>query len=305
MADIEFNCPQCKGSVLVDGKNAGLIVFCKKCSAPILVPTQPPEQRPASESNNSEIKSPSIHEHISQASHLYKPIRSSLCPYCQAKIVSNAVLCLKCGRNLRTGSIIADLNKPSNKSSTFPIVSSLVLFIILSSVAIFYFTDYDTSKLIGFIKVHILKSGIDNVSTNDILQNVTLDTETITTTEGVTYNNCKIMLVQPDALIFSHSTGTSRIPFDKLPANLANHYGYDPQKASEHVKIESGRREAETARQLNANASKPKSVKTNVACPVCDGKGYRVSQFNHRHIKCLNCGGDGSITKITSVPPSP
>jgi len=53
----------------------------------------------------------------------------------------------------------------------------------------------------------------------------------ITTLDGITYRRCEDIRVEPDALVFSHTNGSARINYDKLPAALKSKY-FDPAKVA-------------------------------------------------------------------------
>jgi len=75
---------------------------------------------------------------------------------------------------------------------------------------------------------------------------------TITTTKGVTYENCKIKRAEPDGLSIFHSKGIAKIPFSELPLEFAKRYGYDPKKAYEYAREMAKRRAKFTEKQQHA-----------------------------------------------------
>jgi predicted Zn finger-like uncharacterized protein len=104
MADIEFNCPKCQGSLIVDAQGAGRKVKCPQCgevitipspSGPVPVPSSGPPAAPAAP--------PSPTETPAQPGP--SPIRF-LCPDChkpvvvEAANVSRQVFCTYCGNRL-------------------------------------------------------------------------------------------------------------------------------------------------------------------------------------------------------------
>jgi DNA-directed RNA polymerase subunit RPC12/RpoP len=78
MADILFNCGSCEKPLVVDEAGAGLTVNCPVCNADIVIPPQ------------SEL-SPQ------------KPSTVKECPFCKNNIPVAAILCVICGKNLKTG----------------------------------------------------------------------------------------------------------------------------------------------------------------------------------------------------------
>lgn len=66
------------------------------------------------------------------------------------------------------------------------------------------------------------------------------ETNTIITLSGTTYNNCKVIKVEPDGITIKyapHGVGISEIKlaFNDLPADLQQMYGYDPQISTAYV----------------------------------------------------------------------
>lgn len=78
---------------------------------------------------------------------------------------------------------------------------------------------------------------------------------TITTTKGVTYENCKITRAEPDGLSLFHSKGIAKIPFTELPPQFAKRYGYDPKEAYEYSR-EMAKRRAEFAKEQERAAER-------------------------------------------------
>jgi len=73
MSDFKFNCPHCDQCLETEGNLAGLLLQCPNCGREITVPLA------ASESN------------------------TPICPQCAKPLSPDAVLCVQCGYNLRTG----------------------------------------------------------------------------------------------------------------------------------------------------------------------------------------------------------
>ncbi len=67
----------------------------------------------------------------------------------------------------------------------------------------------------------------------------------ITTTDGVTYKQCSITRVEPDALRILHGDGAARIPYEKLPVAIQKQY-------FDSAKVMAYRQQAEAARQSAA-----------------------------------------------------
>ena len=84
MSDIFFNCGACGKDLVVDETGAGSTVNCPVCNADIVIPLQSelPSQQPA--------PSP--------------PSTVKECPFCKNNIPAAAIICVLCGKNLKTGS---------------------------------------------------------------------------------------------------------------------------------------------------------------------------------------------------------
>jgi len=78
------------------------------------------------------------------------------------------------------------------------------------------------------------------------------ETNLTLTVDGVTYSNVVFGTVTPYAVSVRHSTGAASIPLAKLPADLQQRFGYDPEKAAWQRKAEL--EAAERIRQADAAA---------------------------------------------------
>lgn len=58
---------------------------------------------------------------------------------------------------------------------------------------------------------------------------------TIITIKGITYENCKLLRVEPDGISYSCTRGVVKLPFSELPPEYAARYGYNPQAAGEYA----------------------------------------------------------------------
>jgi hypothetical protein len=83
------------------------------------------------------------------------------------------------------------------------------------------------------------------------------ETNTFITVTGRTYQNAKVILVEPDGITIKYApegSGLSevKLTFEELPANLRQLYGYDPQIAAAYVnerQVAAGWSDAERRRQ--------------------------------------------------------
>lgn len=67
--------------------------------------------------------------------------------------------------------------------------------------------------------------------------------------DGITYSNVTFGTVTPSSVTMRHSAGVATIPLSKVPAEVQEHFGYDPQK------IEQARQHLEPERRQNAAPS--------------------------------------------------
>ncbi len=73
---------------------------------------------------------------------------------------------------------------------------------------------------------------------------------TIETTQGKTYERCKIIKRDPDGVTFSHSKGVAKVLFTDLSEPMRNALGYDAVKADAYEKEHAeARKEAEKAKR--------------------------------------------------------
>jgi len=115
---------------------------------------------------------------------------------------------------------------------------------------------------------------------------------TITTTKGVTYENCKIKRAEPDGLTVFYSKGIAKIPFPELPPELAQRHGYDPKKAYEYAREAAKRRAAAAARTKSSSRQsssggkidyanyKPRTAAGKAAYKRVTGEGARKGIWN-------------------------
>ena len=55
------------------------------------------------------------------------------------------------------------------------------------------------------------------------------------TVDGITYSNVQWRTVTPATVSIFHQTGVASIPLEKLPPELQQRFGYDPQKAADYA----------------------------------------------------------------------
>lgn len=54
----------------------------------------------------------------------------------------------------------------------------------------------------------------------------------ITTLDGRSYQNCKVLKVESDGVTFSHDEGITKVLYPFLPPSIQKQFGYDPQQAA-------------------------------------------------------------------------
>ncbi len=71
----------------------------------------------------------------------------------------------------------------------------------------------------------------------------------ITTRDGRSFHECKVMRVYPDGVSFTHRNGAAKIAFKDLPENLRREFRYDPKVEAAYQKEQAALRQAEKERQ--------------------------------------------------------
>jgi Skp family chaperone for outer membrane proteins len=56
----------------------------------------------------------------------------------------------------------------------------------------------------------------------------------LTTIGGKTYHDCRILKVDPDGVLFRHSSGAGKVLFKDMTRSMRDHFGYDAEKAKAH-----------------------------------------------------------------------
>jgi len=100
MSDFPFNCPQCNQSFEAPEEMLGETISCPTCQAPIKITKFPPKPT----------------ERVRTKLAIVKPTPASqqeTCTHCGEQIGAGAVICVGCGRNLKTGQPVqSDFNQP-------------------------------------------------------------------------------------------------------------------------------------------------------------------------------------------------
>jgi hypothetical protein len=69
------------------------------------------------------------------------------------------------------------------------------------------------------------------VSTPTLLKAEVLE---LTTIGGKTYHDCRILKIDPDGVLFRHSSGAGKVLFKDMTRSMRDHFGYDAEKAKAH-----------------------------------------------------------------------
>ena len=98
-----------------------------------------------------------------------------------------------------------------------------------------------------------------------------LDPTTIETTQGKTFQQCKILKRDPDGVSFSHSKGVAKVLYSDLSTSMRNSLGYDAIKADAYEK------EHVEARKEAAQAKRERETKLAEAMIAAQAQ-YRAQQ---------------------------
>ncbi len=72
---------------------------------------------------------------------------------------------------------------------------------------------------------------------------------TITTRDGKSFYECKVLRVYPDGVGFTHRNGAAKIAFKDLPENLRREFRYDPQAEAKYQREQAALRQEEQKRE--------------------------------------------------------
>lgn len=99
--------------------------------------------------------------------------------------------------------------------------------------------------------------------------------ETWTTTDGKTYEDVKVIRVEPDAITILFHDGGALVPIFKLPPALQKRFSYDPVKAK-IAADNRAREDAENAKLLQAEIEQADAIKK--AKQIQDGNQINQAQ---------------------------
>jgi hypothetical protein len=89
---------------------------------------------------------------------------------------------------------------------------------------------------------------------------VTLHAEDWTTSDGIKYQDVKVVRVEDDAVTIIYKDGGALVFLNKLPASLQDRFDYDPQKAKVAAEARS-KADQENAKALQAEIEKADQLK--------------------------------------------
>ena len=102
--------------------------------------------------------------------------------------------------------------------------------------------------------------------------------EDFVTTDGVTYSNARVTRVSPTCLSIMHRTGIEQIPFDKLPEDIQQKYGYSKENEDRHKQKMA--KAAEDRRRLDYLKSKASIVSAEFRQVLADVVLADVSEYS-------------------------
>jgi hypothetical protein len=123
--------------------------------------------------------------------------------------------------------------------------------------------------------------------TNDVPQPTTI------TVDGVTYEDVRWGTVTPSAVSIFHKTGIASIPLEKLPPELQQQFGYDPNKAAEYRAAEAdalakkrAAQQAQTGDLAQPNQSQPGEGLKGTVGYLDARNGFRDLKFGQSISQC-------------------
>ena len=97
-----------------------------------------------------------------------------------------------------------------------------------------------------------------------------------TTTDGIRYQDVRVIRVEDDAITIIYKDGGALIPLLKLPPALQKKFDYDPVKAKVAAEIRA-KADAENAKQLQAEIELTNKMKRDQAIKDANALGYTNS----------------------------
>ena len=86
---------------------------------------------------------------------------------------------------------------------------------------------------------------------------------TITTTDGKTYADAKLAVVEPDGISIIYSDGGAKIPFSSLSPEMQKEFGYDPEKSAFYAREQQYLAQIDRLQQENAQLRKRLNIASN------------------------------------------
>jgi hypothetical protein len=132
-------------------------------------------------------------------------------------------------------------------------------------------------------------------------------TESTLTVDGVTYTNAVFGTVTPYAVTVKHSTGVvASIPLERLPADLQQRFGYDPQKARDYLQESTARQAALVASDREESAVRSgheheAAVKADIAATEAADKAALVALTTEISGDVVVTTNDGMMLKTRNA----
>jgi len=132
------------------------------------------------------------------------------------------------------------------------------------------------------------------------------ETDSTLTVDGVIYTNAVFGTVTPYAVTVKHSTGVASVPLERLPADLQQRFGYDPQKARDYLQESTARQAALLANDRQEAAAQSgleheAAVKADVAATAAVDKAALVALTTELSGEVVVVTDDGMMLKTRNA----
>lgn len=94
-----------------------------------------------------------------------------------------------------------------------------------------------------------------------------------TTTDGIKYQNVRVIRVEDDAITIIYKDGGALVPLFKLPPSLQERFDYDPIKAKTAAEARA-KADAENAKELQAEMERSAELKRQQQIADAKARGY-------------------------------
>ena len=121
--------------------------------------------------------------------------------------------------------------------------------------------------------------------------------DTLTTTDGKSYNGVTVRKVTPSGVSIMHESGAGTIPFEKLPKDIQEKLGgFDPEAATKHRILEEKQRRITEAALIREEAIANRTAEANAATT-------KAQQKEEDRIKALKAKQQSFGIEIVQVTP--